>query len=144
MVQQMLSWQILRQCQPVSTAVCSRMNALITIGSSARFMLSGCRNVPDHPFFLLHTSRYQNIVLGQYWHTLSSKRTWVGRQDLQVKRLGWGLHLLLFPLAWRESFTFQIIIYQKTNKKPNIMHTSKPFYNDINKLITVVTHCLDI
>ena len=50
MVQQMLSWQILRQCQPVSTAVCSRMHALITIGSSARFMLSGCRNVPDHPF----------------------------------------------------------------------------------------------
>ena len=44
----------------------------------------------------------------------------MGRQDLQVKRLGWGLHLLLFPLAWRESFTFQIVIYQK--KKQTASH----------------------
>ena len=40
--------------------------------------------------------------------------------------------------------TFQKIIYRRINKQRCIMLTSGPFYVDINKLITVVTHCLDI
>ena len=117
-------------------------------------MSSGCSNALDHPckrpnaqyLFLLHTRRYQNIVLRQYWHALSSKRTWVSRQDLRVKRLGWCPHPPLFPLAWSEhnSSTFQKIIYWRISKQPRIMHTSRPFYIDMNSLITVVTHCLDI
>ena len=137
------------------TKIMLKKTCVDNIWKFCRFMSSGRRNAPDRPFKRLNTHSMISIL------ALHKERpnycSWIvlvysfikndmnGQAGSPSKKTGMGSSSSFISFGMEGILsTFQKIIYRRINKQRCIMLTSRPFYIDINKLRTVVPHCLDI